>query len=742
MHPSGSRHPVQRTIVAAAVIWLLASLRGAPLEAQLALLTPAEQDAQLAIVAAEAARRGPVTPIPLLGNGSRALGALYDRFHLGVLIGRAQIAANQPPDAADIAASPLWQSRGVVIVAYPINCDGKPNQPLAIRATGIASIAPTPIGEAVRGAAQTLLPGISLPGDALVQSFRNLPPIGGTVEIDYAGPACGGAATTATLALGTSPSKSLLAGMLGVKLPDNLAVPTPATVRMQVLLDTDGQVRFSKQVQGPLELGPAATALLASRKFDPWSVNGVAVPQWSIAPIVFTPTGERAEPEPFRPGALPGQVMTSGVVTVEANPRMPPPPATARPPVAPAPPGQSDTQLAQLAIELAQKTDPTPISMDAAGPAVHGVLFDRFLVAAVKARAAAAAGSPMDPAAASPALVRTEGIAVAFPLTCPGGTVAPNDVQISMGGATSDVVGQRGAVFSGSELTARLPGVALPAGAVGRAFANASFAQNVEVRITYADRACPGDSNIVILPIQYVRGTSMGRVTTLKLPAEAASLPSPTMVQIRGLVDHEGRYRFPSLAEGPAELAQAAQVAAANWRFQPFRANGVPTPTFVITSLTFTTSGMPEPMPGSPAARPPQPPPGTPLANSTVGGRPATIVSADVPGLIAATSKCAIAEDDAYGFTMAGAIKVGGGVREGPAIERAYLSALRGPAGQGLRAVRLGSTMGPDGTILDMYEVTHSGLDQPVKLYLDEYHTEALKAPKGFTCASALNSGR
>ncbi len=230
MHRSGVRRSLRRTIVAAAL--LLATLSGAPLGAQLALLTPAEQDAHLATVAAEAARRGPVTPVPLLGSGSRALGALYDRFHLGVLIGRAQMAANQAPDPAAIAASPVWQSRGAVIVAYPINCDGKPNQPLAIRITGaMGPISPTPIGEAVRGAAQSLLPGIAVPGDALVQSFRNLPLIGGAVEIDYAGPACGGAATTATLALGVSPSKSLLAGMFGVKLPDDLAaVPTPATV--------------------------------------------------------------------------------------------------------------------------------------------------------------------------------------------------------------------------------------------------------------------------------------------------------------------------------------------------------------------------------------------------------------------------------------------------------------------------------------------------------------------------------
>ncbi len=210
---------------------------------------------------------------------------------------------------------------------------------------------------------------------------------------------------------------------------------------------------------------------------------------------------------------------------------------------------------------------------------------------------------------------------------------------------------------------------------------------------------------------------------------------------MRGLVDHEGRFRFPTLAEGPAELAQAALAAAANWRFQPYRANGVPTPTFVITPLTFTATGMSEPASRPPAPGRPQPPP-APVTNSTVAGRAAVITSADVPGLTAATSKCAIAEDDVYGLTPAGAIKVGGGAREGPALERQYLSALRGPMGQGLRATRLGSTLLPDGTILDMYEVTYSGLNQPVRMYLDEYHSDTLKAPKGFTCAEPLKAPR
>ena len=76
---------------------------------------------------------------------------------------------------------------------------------------------------------------------------------------------------------------------------------------------------------------------------------------------------------------------------------------------------------------------------------------------------------------------------------------------------------------------------------------------------------------------------------------------------------------------------------------------------------------------------------------------------------------------------------------EGPARERQFLTALRGPSGQGLSFVRRGSLMGPDKqTILDLWEISYTGLAKPIQLYLDEYHQEPLKAPQGLVCASVL----
>ncbi|MEL6614719.1 MAG: hypothetical protein AAFQ43_03225 [Bacteroidota bacterium] len=99
------------------------------------------------------------------------------------------------------------------------------------------------------------------------------------------------------------------------------------------------------------------------------------------------------------------------------------------------------------------------------------------------------------------------------------------------------------------------------------------------------------------------------------------------------------------------------------------------------------------------------------------------------------------ASGEAYGYTEAQAIRVAGLADRGPASERAYLDRLRGPMGQAIEYERQGSCCAfetPRGIggigLLDMYEVTYEGLDEPVMLYLNMYDPPEgdLKAPAGF----------
>lgn len=104
----------------------------------------------------------------------------------------------------------------------------------------------------------------------------------------------------------------------------------------------------------------------------------------------------------------------------------------------------------------------------------------------------------------------------------------------------------------------------------------------------------------------------------------------------------------------------------------------------------------------------------------------------------APASACGVSDEPAFATTKDHAVQVGGGAMYVAARERRYLDALRGPMGEALQYKRTGSlplTTNSE-TILDAYEITYAGLEKPVVFYLDAYHfDDALKAPKGFTCA-------
>jgi hypothetical protein len=104
--------------------------------------------------------------------------------------------------------------------------------------------------------------------------------------------------------------------------------------------------------------------------------------------------------------------------------------------------------------------------------------------------------------------------------------------------------------------------------------------------------------------------------------------------------------------------------------------------------------------------------------------------------------QCATSTDERYGLAVATPVQVGGGAMYGPARERRYLEALRGPEGQVVRYRRTGSLPAPDGnTILDAYETIYDGLEKPITIYVDEYHFTDPMAPRGFTCGQPISLG-
>lgn len=97
--------------------------------------------------------------------------------------------------------------------------------------------------------------------------------------------------------------------------------------------------------------------------------------------------------------------------------------------------------------------------------------------------------------------------------------------------------------------------------------------------------------------------------------------------------------------------------------------------------------------------------------------------------------------DGTYGFSQDNPIKLGGFLRgtkyEGAHIQ--YFDGLTGPNGEEIQIRRLGSCCGfldaslpLGGGLLDMYQLSYEGIEQPVVVYVNLYKYEQPKAPIGF----------
>ncbi|HZI16507.1 MAG TPA: fibril protein [Myxococcus sp.] len=80
-----------------------------------------------------------------------------------------------------------------------------------------------------------------------------------------------------------------------------------------------------------------------------------------------------------------------------------------------------------------------------------------------------------------------------------------------------------------------------------------------------------------------------------------------------------------------------------------------------------------------------------------------------------------------YGFRPEDPVRVGWGNRG----VMTFLELLRGPDGQRVAWRRVGTCCGAEAA-MEVFEVTYEGLDEPVRLYLDPHHGDAIHAPAGF----------
>jgi hypothetical protein len=241
-----------------------------------------------------------------------------------------------------------------------------------------------------------------------------------------------------------------------------------------------------------------------------------------------------------------------------------------------------NAQLIRLAIDLATDREPLPIPLDPARPDQFGMAYDRFTRAHVTARAAALAGKPHDPLKPPRDLLGLRLIVVGVPLICGERTIRPTDVDVFQNARPVS----KWLPLKDEALQKQLPGVSLPAGAIGVLFDRPSIAAGEMVRITYADNICSGGMKRMELPVSGSAPRILER-PRIEMPAGQPLLAAPVDVTFAGVLDLDGRLRYASAVEATTPFVAAALDAARQMRFEPARLNGAATPWTAGVIVTF-----------------------------------------------------------------------------------------------------------------------------------------------------------
>jgi hypothetical protein len=234
--------------------------------------------------------------------------------------------------------------------------------------------------------------------------------------------------------------------------------------------------------------------------------------------------------------------------------------------------------LRDLAIEQGSARDFAPISLDADGSAVHGILLDGFRVIARAARAAATAGARLDAKNPPRDLLRTRMIVVAYPLRC-GDKEGVPPAAIDLVAAQGAAPARMGDSVSGDALARVLPGMNLPPGSIAAVYPLDRPRATDTVRLTYGEPC--GE---IVLPFKYTNGRALSAPPAPLPPGQPAT---DRPVRVQAVIDLDGAVRQPIYFGGPEKLADAAIAAVRDWSAEPIRLNGAPLLTPVIVAVTF-----------------------------------------------------------------------------------------------------------------------------------------------------------
>ena len=236
----------------------------------------------------------------------------------------------------------------------------------------------------------------------------------------------------------------------------------------------------------------------------------------------------------------------------------------------------------QLAIEQGAAKDFAPISLDADGSSAHGVILDHFRLVARASRAASTAGTPIDPTKFVPELMRTRMVVVAYPQRCGDKEpVAPAAIEIVP--AEGQPPRRDGELATGEALARLVPGMQLPARAMGAVFLLDHPRATDRIKIGYPDGGC-GAATEAVLSMKF---TNAKPLMTPQPPLPAGQAATDRPVRLQALIDLDGVAQRIVYQGGPAALADAAIQAVRGWTAEPMRLNGAPVVTPVTLQVKF-----------------------------------------------------------------------------------------------------------------------------------------------------------
>jgi len=247
---------------------------------------------------------------------------------------------------------------------------------------------------------------------------------------------------------------------------------------------------------------------------------------------------------------------------------------------APVAAGDEGLAFARLAIETAAQRDVEPIPLTGRRGEVHALVYDRFRLTVVAARAAAASGRPLDPAAPSADLLSPMLVIVAVPLGNDGQSNTPRQIQLF------DKDRRPVAPIAhncGASVADMLPDVKVAPLACAATFERRNLGPDDAVHITYLQAVGPGMASVVSLAVKLSPPRKTRHVDP-HLPPNQPLPTRPVVVRIAAWVDLDGMVRYPRVVKGPPHFADAALETVGKWRFEPPRMNGAPVPmTLTVT---------------------------------------------------------------------------------------------------------------------------------------------------------------